>query len=75
MSLLNIQLCILHFTIQEAAALRKKKEKAEDKKGKGWLSGLFGSSKKSKKGDQAGSSSILVAFICISLLKLYQSSL
>ena len=34
MSLLNIQLCILHFTIQEAAALRKKRKRQRTKKAK-----------------------------------------
>lgn len=53
LDVLNISICRRQAAFEEAAALRKKKEKAEDKKGKGWLSGLFGSSKKSKKEDQA----------------------
>lgn len=73
-SVLNVQPRILHLTIQEAAALRKKEKKAEDKKGKGWFSGWFGSSKKSKKEDQAGSSSFLVVLICISVLKFLPKS-
>ncbi|XP_068741113.1 intermembrane lipid transfer protein VPS13A-like [Montipora capricornis] len=52
LDVLNITICRRQAAFEEAAALRKKKKKEDDKKGSGWFSGLFGSSKRSKKEDQ-----------------------